>query len=173
MIEQKTYKEIKWWEQDPIANLVFRQTFKLNGKSVKIVILRNCIISHIGMEILAKKEACGILQLIRDLHFIGKLRKRASNKYNRDWEQKILNADNEIQISCSPFHGRQGFSKECVKRFLQHWRGPLKWWAFYCFCGKENGGDKRDNLNWQMAFLNREKVISQIFEVGQSANEPV
>ena len=61
---------------------------KLNGKSVKVVILRNCIISHIGMEILAKKEACGILQLIRDLHFIGKLRKRASNKYNRDWEQK-------------------------------------------------------------------------------------
>ena len=57
---------------------------KLNGKSVKVVILRNCIISHIGMEILAKKEACGILQLIRDLHFIGKLRKRASNKYNPD-----------------------------------------------------------------------------------------
>ena len=62
--------------------------------------------------------------------------------------------------SLVPFHGRQGFSKECVKCFLQHWPGPLKWWAFYCFCGKENGGDKRDNLNWQMAFLNREKVIS-------------
>ena len=49
--------------------------------------------------------------------------------------------------------------------------GPLKWRAFYCFCGKENGGDKRDNLNWQMAFLNLEKVISQIFEVGPSARE--
>ena len=61
---------------------------KLNGKSVKVVILRNCIISHIGMEILAKKEACGVLQLIRDLHFIGKLRKRASNKYNRTESKK-------------------------------------------------------------------------------------
>ena len=61
---------------------------KLNEKSVKVVILRNCIISHIGMEILAKKEACGVLQLIRDLHFIGKLRKRASNKYNRTESKK-------------------------------------------------------------------------------------
>ena len=67
---------------------------KLNGKSVKVVILSNCIISHIGMEILAKKEACGVLQLIRDLHFIGKLRKRASNKYNRT-ESKKLNEDNK------------------------------------------------------------------------------
>ena len=133
---------------------------KLNGKSVKVVISRNCLISHIGMEILAKKEACGILQLIRDLHFIGKLRKRASNKYNPDWEQNILNEDKkEIQISCS-LSWETRFPKECVNCFLQHWRGPLKWWAFYCFCGKENGGDKRDNLNWQMAFLNREKVIS-------------
>ena len=52
--------------------------------------------------------------------------------------------------------------------------GPVEVTSFLLFllC-RENGGDKRDNLNWQMAFLNREKVISQIFEVGQSANEPV
>ena len=78
---------------------------KLNGKSVNVVILRNCIISHIGMEILAKKEACGILQLIRDLHFIGKLRKRASNKYKREREQKILNEDNRNTNLLFPFMG--------------------------------------------------------------------
>ena len=52
--------------------------------------------------------------------------------------------------------------------------GPIEVTSFLLFllC-RENGGDKRDNLNWQMAFLNREKVISQIFEVGQSAKEPM
>ena len=56
------------------------------------------------MEILAKKEACGVLQLIRDLHFIGKLRKRASNKYNRT-KSKKLNEDNKNTNLFLPFMG--------------------------------------------------------------------
>ena len=89
------------------------------------------------MEILAKKEACGILQLIRDLHFIGKLRKRASNKYNRDWEQKILNDDNENTNLLFPFMGDKVSQRNVWNASSNiggaHWSDEL----FTVFAGKK------------------------------------
>ena len=69
-----------------------------------------------------------ILQLIRSLHFIGKLGppRRYQSKEMLDFVFTGTVCWDETQNS-----------RECVKRFLRHWLGPLKWWAFYCFCSSE------------------------------------